>query len=433
MVAPPIFPTGYNIGDVNSAFDEDPELSSIVRPSDATGIPKGYNNQALLLSEQEAKAEDDAMSYLRMAMRKSAEVTPTQGAAAALLAAIPTLGGYLIGKSVGPADIPEGFYGADLSKYATGGAYGGMQGAQVGASAASQYLGGLEADQAQANEAYQKMAAIEARKSERIGNRLEAQQAEADMLPLREASQMRLQNNAAQNTMDRQLEMDNIRAQREELAPEVIAKIQTELGIPLDPTMNTTKLKVVVAALEAKRRQEGQNFRQTEAKGAEYIPGAEILPGANPDITAIKPAREAVTNYKQLNDIYIPELKRVFSDPNVTVDEQQAALAAAVVAIKTQQKMGANFTALEESLVKAGLPRIATLSVSDSINAMKASVQGQDALAKIQRLQDITNMAVEAQLNPLGYTIAKGGSSGGIPSVGSSYNGSKVLKVTKIR
>jgi hypothetical protein len=66
-------------------------------------------------------------------------MTPSQGIASALLAAIPTLGGYLIGKSVGAPKLPEGVYfkGMGVDEFgkiagASGGASGGLAGMQVG-------------------------------------------------------------------------------------------------------------------------------------------------------------------------------------------------------------------------------------------------------------------------------------------------------------
>ena len=69
---------------------------------------QGFTRKSLLESESSALAEKDAMGYLTQALRSQREVSATQGIAAALLAAIPTFGGYLLGNSVGQSKIPAG-------------------------------------------------------------------------------------------------------------------------------------------------------------------------------------------------------------------------------------------------------------------------------------------------------------------------------------
>jgi hypothetical protein len=156
----------------------DPEDQSIVRPSDVTlyehGKPSPFGDRTAELHAESVKAEDDAFTMLRESMNKQAEVSPSQGMAAALLAAIPTLGGYLIGNSVGRPNIPAGITGFDATKYQTGGYAGGLAGAKIGMEASGGYLGALDADQAQKNDVYQKMAQIQANRAVRLGNKEDA-------------------------------------------------------------------------------------------------------------------------------------------------------------------------------------------------------------------------------------------------------------------
>ena len=168
-----------------------PEEPSLVRRTD-TGIGFGdksadaanslamssYEAKARDLRGQQARASSHAMQLLQDSMNKSAEVTPTQGFAAALLAAIPTLGGYMIGKSVGSPELPPGYFEAGgtrkdigLDKMEFGGANGALFGLAAGNKAAGGYLAGLDADQAQANSVRTKMAALEEQQS----NKLESQ------------------------------------------------------------------------------------------------------------------------------------------------------------------------------------------------------------------------------------------------------------------
>jgi hypothetical protein len=99
-----------------------------------------YNSQNLRLETARIQSENNAFDMLRRAQAaQRGDMTPSQGWASALLAAIPTLGGYLIGKSVGAPKIPEGTYFKDMGfddfskiNSASGGASGGLAGLAVG-------------------------------------------------------------------------------------------------------------------------------------------------------------------------------------------------------------------------------------------------------------------------------------------------------------
>lgn len=184
------------------------ELTSITRPSDVNeyafdSVPGGYKNQALALSGQEAKAHDNAINYLRDALNKSENVTPSQGFAAALLAAIPTLGGYLVGKAVPSPVVPKGTYFKDpktfFDNFDVGGNFAAAQGAGIGNKVAGGYLGGIKADQDQDKKVLEQLAGIEANKAERAQGAMNstvlsglAQQAELDKIPLEENSMLSL-------------------------------------------------------------------------------------------------------------------------------------------------------------------------------------------------------------------------------------------------
>jgi len=112
-------------------FDDDQEF----------GVSKpNFQNQELRLQTEKMQADKNALDLLTRAQAaQRGDMTPSQGIASALLAAIPTLGGYLIGKSVGAPKIPEGTYFKgmgydDFSKLnsASGGNSGGLAGYAVG-------------------------------------------------------------------------------------------------------------------------------------------------------------------------------------------------------------------------------------------------------------------------------------------------------------
>jgi len=377
----------------------------------AFGLPGGYNNQALRLAHEETVSDQNAMSYLRQALNNSSEVTPTQGFAAALLAAIPTLGGYMIGQSVGDPDIPEGITGFDRTKYQTGGAAGGLMGAQLGGTSASSFLAGIQQEGEKKREIYKKMADIESQNA----NRLDSQQAQIIVAGL-----------GAKERRDEILDPVLSKAKLDQVRAEAQARAQAQAsygggsgGAPvalptemlqslgLDPSIPHSSKEINIAVQLKKEGGINSRFGQKNSQQEEstVIPGAVKLPGVRPTNADTSKTREMVANYNQMAEVHLPELKRVFTDPNVTIDEQNAALSGAIVAIKNQQKMGANFTGLEEQLVRAGLPRIAQIDTGSLINFFKADLQGQDPIAKINRLEKVIDQSVDAQIKPYGFAI----------------------------
>lgn len=132
------------------------------------GAVNRMTNAALRESQEEAKAQDNAIKYLQQSLQSVDEISPTQGIAAALLAAIPTIGGYLIGKRVGEPDIPEGTFGMsmkDLATYDTGADAGVLSGAQTGEDSALGYLTNIEKANELKNKQRKEMSDVELAKS----------------------------------------------------------------------------------------------------------------------------------------------------------------------------------------------------------------------------------------------------------------------------
>ncbi|OQB10428.1 MAG: hypothetical protein BWY21_00349 [Parcubacteria group bacterium ADurb.Bin216] len=387
--------------------------NSMVRPEDTAdyefGIPAGYRNNLVLLKKTQEESDNKAMKYLQEALKSSAEVTPTQGIAAALLAAIPTFGGYLIGKNVGSPDLPEGYFEAGgtraaigLDKLQTGGAYGGLAGAQVGLGSADSYLKGLEADQAQANKIYNQMASIEA-------NRATRSEARADALLAAGLRETQL-DERQQNYLQAQRELAGQRNQaRVGPVPEQEKSFWAKTFDVPESFINTYD---DVARLQ--RRQENVDITNRQQKKWERedlktnIPILEKIPGMVQDERDQGKAQAILDSYGQVQLVYLPELKRVFTE-DATIAEQRAAIANMIIAIKTQEEMGANFTAMEKELVDAGLPRIAGLSVGELTSKLKDTLEGGNALAKIQRLEDISKKAMELKLRNYGYRVRRFG------------------------
>jgi len=196
---------------------------SLIRPEDsesyAHDVSAKYNNRAMELESEEMSAREKAINSLRDALNNQAEVSPAQGIAAALLASLPALGGYMIGKSVGKPRIPEGTYFPGLKpdefnkEFGSSGAMaGGAQGAAIGAAATDDYftrmqdavnrsipikkdIAGLEAQEAnrlgtEANKARESSLDLEAQAARDIAN----QNFQKELIPIREASEVRIAN-----------------------------------------------------------------------------------------------------------------------------------------------------------------------------------------------------------------------------------------------
>lgn len=304
---------------------EDPfgfsSYSPMLREEDTTqygfGVPAAYRSNIALLEQSQQESENKALELLQRSMKTSADVSPGQGIAAALLAAIPTIGGYMIGKSVGRPELPAGYFEAGGTRAALGdtsgigGAAGGLAGSVVGLKSAGGYLKGLEADQAQANKSLVAQAGIYTNKAERAQARADqltaaglAQQAEIDQIPLREASQMRLQDNAAANSRANQLTYLREKDQYEQLPPDVLAKAQDALGIPRNPNMTTDQLKVLTNAIAENRRGYGQDLR---------LSGQNIMPPS----PQTKQQMKDIIATKEIGDRYINQLQAIASqDPS---------------------------------------------------------------------------------------------------------------------
>lgn len=418
----------FDPNDPTSGIDTHPDVTNY-----GWGIPAGYNNQALALSSQEAKAEDQAMAYLRDSLRKSPEVTPTQGIATALLAAIPTLGGYLIGNAVGEPDLPEGFYGADLSKYQTGGAAGGLAGAQVGLTAAGGYLKGLEADQAQKNDVYQKMAQIESQKATRLGTKedalvqagLAAQQRKDELLDP-EIIQAKINlagGEAAAQARARQQYATPSEAEGAQILPEDIKRQWAE-RLKISPDLLNTKKDLDRAvSLYREGGVQGRSDRIYDRNDLRLkVDGLEIPPDRLPTEDDAKQVKTLKQNTDILVNSLIPNARAALTNPDTSIEDKQAAIANLVIAVKNTQGMGANFTALEEQLVKAGLPRIAALDAGSLISAMKATLQGQDSLAKLDKLAQLATEAANIGYVAHNYVVPKTMNNGGGVSAPAGFN-----------
>lgn len=118
-----------------------------------------------LLSSQADMHNEKAMSMLQKALESQSEISPSQALAAGVLALVPTLGGYIAGKSVGSPELsPHLRLSLDqLQKGMTGGAQGGLTGLGAGAQASQQYLTGIDKEFQQRQKILGEQAGLEAK------------------------------------------------------------------------------------------------------------------------------------------------------------------------------------------------------------------------------------------------------------------------------
>lgn len=150
--------------------DEEVErLAPIVPDIEATpGGRSKFTAEQLRLEQAAEKSRGSAMELLGKALNNQPEITPSQGFAAALLGAIPTIGGYMMGRSIGRPNIPQGVYfdGISPSQFneqfgSSGANAGGAMGAQIGGNAAQGYFNSREEEVKQQIPVLAKQAAIE--------------------------------------------------------------------------------------------------------------------------------------------------------------------------------------------------------------------------------------------------------------------------------
>jgi hypothetical protein len=319
----------------------------------------------------------------------------------------------------------------------------GAMGAEVGGKAATSYLASLDAKQKDKADVYEKMAALEQARSSKLQGNLDSvvqaglgQDARVSLELNPEIRQAKVADAGAMAEAQARARAKYLTPSEAESAQPIpeADKLLWGQKLGIDPSLLKTKADLNRAV--SVYREQGINDRRAgnieNQNQSKTIPGASIIDGVRPSDQAVAKAQESLKNYNALKEVYLPEMKRAFSNPNTTIEDKAATIANAVVAIKAQKGMGANFTALEESLVKAGLPSMAQISPSELTRFFISELQGQDALFKIKKLEELTDNEVEASIRPYGYTLQSKTSSS-VPAVGQMFNGKKVLSVKRIQ
>lgn len=306
-------------------FLDDTPMS--IAPEYGTSGSNTYTREALRLSEEQTKAQDNAMQLLARSLA-TPQISTGQKIAASLLGAIPTLGGYLIGRSIGRPDIPEGtfFKGtspAEFSKmFSVGPGFAGAQGAEVGQKAVESYFDDINKSYTETRPVLTAMAGIESKRADDLGDKafkLEEQQMENEewqrRLPLQAQNQIMVNEAIADATLERQKEFHDHqianpgpeRATRnsflDSMTPEQ-KKAYLERRTGYDEFGNPTQQKPKISPAD-KQRIAGMriNIEQAELAAGEFrkfkswgaLQAAQRAAGLDPDV-AMGRTRHLVSN-----------------------------------------------------------------------------------------------------------------------------------------
>ncbi len=277
-------------------------------------VSDGYTSRATALLGQSNEAEDNAMSYLQRSLTKSKELTPGQGIAAALLAAVPSVGGFLLGKSVGDAAVPDGLY--NVGKLApTGASIGGQMGAAIGMNSAKSYVDATNArnllDSKNETDVYQKMSAMEQQRAGRLEQQASAAtnaglalDAEIAMMPLE------LQQRAKEIALSSSAQLANQKAMadytdQKGVFSDSVREYAKAQGLEIPVGATASQINAITGAREASRRESGQDIRLSGQ--------ALMAPSAK-----TKEKLDNAISMKLIGDRSIAKLKSIAeSDPNL--------------------------------------------------------------------------------------------------------------------
>lgn len=362
-----------------------------LNPSAPSSPSDGMTRKSLLLSEEAALAQDSAMELLSRSMASQREISPSQGIAAALLAAIPTLGGYLIGKSVGTTALPSGLTNLDPSKLnPTGGYVGGLAGSQIGANASKDYTGAIETDNLHKQKVLAAQAQIENDRAQQLRQQANTVEnaalgidAKIAMMPL-EMQQYAAQQKIAEQSQIRahiaKSQYDN--AHEKQFTPAEIEIAKKVYGVDLRGS-SPQGINVINNIGAEQRRIEGQDFRQRQSALPGYmnVSGAELSPS-----TAAKLSEQnfGIQKTKQLLGEYLAAPDTYTGDASAL---QGAIRGMLINAQRIATNSGANFTGMEQGLIDMATP--IALAGGDILSWTKAQLLGRNQKVFAQTLQGL--------------------------------------------
>lgn len=430
----------------DSYFDWDPGLggyeddaqgfldtaNSLVKPSDTTdygfGIPSAYKKQIDLLESSQEASDNKALELLQRSLHSSADVTPTQALATALLAAIPSIGGYMIGKSVGRPDLPPGYFEAGGTRAAIGldklqdpASEGGFLGTAGGAKAAGGYLAGLDADQKQANDVYQKMSAIESNKSARYEQ--EAAQLKAAGLNAEQIAARQEDSQAFQREMNNQRpssEFDQMSPAQQRAYLANRAGVD-EKGNPVqEPSLRDRVIVPAPRVFEKAAAADNLPVLQQRVRDLYQQAFTQIGPG----FVAALERRGLAAFPANIQNEFMSTLNSMAMELNRAVDPTPS-----------EGGRAAQLQLLEGSIANGHFLDLLDFKVSSArqaaLNELKPFTLGDNANAQAKQVFDAYQQ--KWGLNQAGGPPDSGSSSGGVPAVGGTFNGQKVTGVRQIK
>lgn len=381
-----------------------PSFGSSGNSNFGTSVNDGYTRKALMLSGQQAKAEDNAMNYLRQSLNSQMDISPEQGIAAAILAAIPSLGGYMIGKSVGKSkfnfadvsgtDANGKLHFANPGDLApTGAMVGGAAGVEQGVALSDNYINSIEANNKYQGDILQKMGGIEEAKAARLAN--DALQFEKASLDSEQEQRRDERNFEQQKTLtgiqqsgslaNALAEIDYRNANPAEgkfFTPEAIAIAKAQ-GVDLT-NVTPAQLNSINNMAAEGRRQEGQDKRLA---GENLIPPSEKT----------KAQVEASLKMRALTDRYSNAIEQLKAkDPG--------AIGRTIASVLPQTEIGKLQQDLEQYAVAYRNAREPGIMTQEDFERAKAyvAISPLDTFESVQRrmqeLKSVTDLELKATL-----------------------------------
>jgi hypothetical protein len=358
----------------------------------------GYEAEKERLAGLRQAAQESAMDKLNKALTSQATISPSQGFAAALLAAIPTLGGLAFSKMIKNPEIPEGAYFPGMSAesfgktFGVGGKAALAQGAAMGQQTSSDYVAGITKEQNDMIPLQLKAAEAEQRRADALANDedriVQAQLSREAQDAAREDSQAATQANirlqyglAAANRPDQRAEADQY-LRNPEIArayEKFVSGTATGQEIASLPSVLQVQGKQILQMTTSER---GQDLREGRAEipGFENRSGVPLNPKAVADVTN---ERMGIAKTKEL-------LRQYIANPDSMTGQESAIQGAISGMLVNAQRIATNsgsaFSASEQELVKKALPAILA---GDPIRWAKENALGRDQKALAATLSSL--------------------------------------------
>lgn len=372
-------------------------------------ITGGAKNASLQETEKAELHSQKAMELLRSAILSNPEVSPQQALAAGILAIMPTIGGYMAGRATGSVKLSPHARATQEELIAADPNHALAEGAKLGLDTSEGYLESMrklslanqqqqiDINKAMANEEFKREDRADANARDYNKMALEKDM-EVQMMPLREASQIRVAGAEGASALNRQKALIDYEVEKglrekpfdvnKELADNPTAKAAYDkIASGADVTKEDYALlspKAIESAsrgLRSSTYASGLEFNKDQRKLNNYESLGAPLTTAEKQ--KIEFQNEGLARTKA-------EMLEFIANPDSFTGNSSAIQAALSGMMTNAQRMatnsGANFTATEIDLVKKALP--ATLA-GDPVRAIKEAMLGRDQKVFARDLIDL--------------------------------------------